>query len=140
MKPLNVTMTSDMAADWKLVGAGGGVKQPEMFCNLCTCASSDVHQSNPEKCERICHECRDDPSWLCYHPPIFCNAEYREQYYQEVEELKQRLNANLKDLATKSKIRYKWERLGAHWTSDEVLHTTLQYVLSESARKGSTVS
>jgi hypothetical protein len=67
--------------------------------------SSDVHQTSPEKCERFCHECRDDPSWLCYHHPFFCNAEYREQYYQEVEELKQRFNTNLEDLAMKSKIR-----------------------------------
>jgi hypothetical protein len=71
MQPLNVTMTTDMAADWNLAGAGGGVKQTKMFCNLCTCPSSDTHQSNPEKCDRICHEHEDDPSWMCCHHKIF---------------------------------------------------------------------
>jgi hypothetical protein len=50
MQPLNVTMTTNMAADWKLVGARGGMKQTKMFCNLTVCTSSDVHKPNPEKC------------------------------------------------------------------------------------------
>jgi hypothetical protein len=28
-----------MAVDWKLVSAGGGVKNMAMFCTLCTCTS-----------------------------------------------------------------------------------------------------
>ena len=105
LKPLNVTMTTDMAADWKLVGAGGGVKQTEMFCNLCTCASNDVHQPHAEKCDRFCSQHQDDPDWVCYHHPIFCNNEYRERFHQEVEELKQRLHASLEELNRQSKIR-----------------------------------
>ncbi len=43
-----VTTMADMA-DWKLVGVGGGIRNTEMFCNLCACASSDVHQPNENK-------------------------------------------------------------------------------------------
>jgi hypothetical protein len=35
---LNVTTTTDMAADWKLSGCGGGVKNTKMFCTLCPCS------------------------------------------------------------------------------------------------------
>jgi len=31
LQPLDVTTTTDMAADWKLVGAGGGVKKQDIF-------------------------------------------------------------------------------------------------------------
>jgi hypothetical protein len=31
--PLNVTTTTDMAADWKIVGAGGGVKNAKLKIN-----------------------------------------------------------------------------------------------------------
>jgi len=34
LKPLDVTTSTDMAADWKLVGVGGGVKQTKHFCTL----------------------------------------------------------------------------------------------------------
>jgi hypothetical protein len=40
LTPLNITSATDMAADWKLVGVGGGCKNTEMFCTLCTCQSS----------------------------------------------------------------------------------------------------
>ncbi len=87
LQPLSVTFTTDMAADWKLVGAGGGVKTTEMFCTLCACTSSDVHQPNATNCGRFCAH-REDENWKCYHHPIACN-EYRENLRNEVEELKQ---------------------------------------------------
>jgi hypothetical protein len=31
LQPLSVTFTTDMTVDWKLVGAGGGVKTPRCF-------------------------------------------------------------------------------------------------------------
>ncbi len=34
LKPLDVTTTTDMAADWKLVGAGGGVKKNETLLHF----------------------------------------------------------------------------------------------------------
>jgi hypothetical protein len=34
LHPLSVNFTIDMAADWKLVGAGGVVKNTEMFHTL----------------------------------------------------------------------------------------------------------
>jgi hypothetical protein len=54
MKPLNTTFNTDMAADWKLVGAGGGVKNTEMFCTLCACTSSCMHQPNLHHCNQFC--------------------------------------------------------------------------------------
>jgi len=58
--PLNITSAMDMAADWKLVGIGGGCKTREIFCTLCTCQSSSVHQPNEELCERFCADKFDD--------------------------------------------------------------------------------
>jgi hypothetical protein len=51
LTPLDVTTTTDMAAGWKLVGAGGGVKKTKHFCTLCLIQSDDVHQPNPQHCE-----------------------------------------------------------------------------------------
>jgi hypothetical protein len=51
MKPLNVTTTTDMVADWKLVGAGGGVEQTKLFFTLCPLDFNNVHQPNAEKCD-----------------------------------------------------------------------------------------
>jgi hypothetical protein len=52
-----------MAADWKLLDAGGGCKNTEMFCTLCTCQSSQVHQSNVELCDQFCLDKGDNPNW-----------------------------------------------------------------------------
>ncbi len=70
-----------MAADWKLVGAGGGCKTTEMFCTLCTCPSSAVHQPNAEPCQRFCSDHTEDEDWKCYHHPIAsstCATDLRE--------------------------------------------------------------
>ena len=53
LEPLNITTTTDMAADWKLVGVGGGMKQTKMFCTLCPLHSDNVHQPNPKLCDRF---------------------------------------------------------------------------------------
>jgi hypothetical protein len=66
LKPSNITFNTDMAADWKLVSAGGGVKNTEMFCTLCACTSSCVHQPNLQHCNRFC-ENKENPNWQCYH-------------------------------------------------------------------------
>jgi pterin-4a-carbinolamine dehydratase len=50
LQPLDVTTTTDMAADWKLVGVGGGVKKTKHFCTLCPIQSADVHQPNNAHC------------------------------------------------------------------------------------------
>ena len=46
LKPLDVTTTTDMAADWKLVRAGGGVKKTKHFCTLGPVQSDYVHEPN----------------------------------------------------------------------------------------------
>jgi hypothetical protein len=60
-RPLNITSATDMAADWKLVGLG--CKPREMFCSLCTCQSSLVHQPNGESCEQFCADKVNDVNW-----------------------------------------------------------------------------
>ncbi len=60
-----------MAADWMLVGAGGGVKKTKHFCTICPIQSDDIHQSYPEYCERFCNERGED--WFCYHHPVLCS-------------------------------------------------------------------
>jgi hypothetical protein len=65
LKPLSVTSITDMAAEWKLAGVGGGVKNTEKFCTLCACCSSDVHQLNKELCDRFCGDKED--GWFRYH-------------------------------------------------------------------------
>jgi hypothetical protein len=72
LKPLAVTLTTDMAVDWKLVGAGGGIKNIEMFCNLCSCTSFDVHQPNEEHCDRHCSS--KDADWHCYPHFMLCHG------------------------------------------------------------------
>jgi hypothetical protein len=69
LQPLAITFTTDMAADWKLVGVRGGVKNTEMFCTLCACTSTDVHQPNDTTCMRFC-AFREEPNWCCYYHPI----------------------------------------------------------------------
>ena len=59
-----------MAIDYKLVCVGGGCKTRELFCTLCTCQSSLVHQPNNELCEHFCAENVDDINWKCYPHPI----------------------------------------------------------------------
>ncbi len=104
LQPLSVTFTTDMAADWKLVGAGGGVKNTEMFCTLCACTSSDVHQPNQTKCSRFCSG-HHDPHWKCYHHPIVCN-EVTDDLKREVEELKNLIRGDLEVIEHRSIIRY----------------------------------
>jgi hypothetical protein len=50
LKPSDATTNTDMAADWKLIGVGGGVKQAKHFCTLCPLQPDDVHQSNEVLC------------------------------------------------------------------------------------------
>jgi len=105
LKPLNITSATDMAADWKLVGVGGGCKTREMFCTLCTCQSSEVHQPNAELCERFCSNRRGDPDWKCYHHPIAsptCATELQE----EINTLAASLHADLQSIENNSKIMY----------------------------------
>jgi hypothetical protein len=64
LQPLDVTIITDMAVDWKLVGAGGGVKKTKHFCTVCPLQSDDAHQPNAEHCDRFCSERGDD--WKCY--------------------------------------------------------------------------
>jgi hypothetical protein len=71
---LDVTTTTDMAADWKLVGVGGGVKNSKLFCTLCPLESNDVHVAHENLCERICRTRNDDSEWRCYHHPFFCGS------------------------------------------------------------------
>ncbi len=56
LRPLEVTSTTDMSADWKLRGVGGGVKKTKMFCTLCPCSSEGVHQPAETQCLRFCHD------------------------------------------------------------------------------------
>jgi len=86
LQPLSVIFIIDMAANWKLVGAGGGVKNTKMFCTLCTCTSTDVHQPNATKCSRFCVHVEEE-GWCCYHHPTAAR-EVREGLEQAVEELR----------------------------------------------------
>jgi hypothetical protein len=82
LKPLAVILTTDMVAEWKLVGAGGGIKSTEMFCNLCSCTSSDVHQPNKDHCDRHCSS--KDADWHCYHHSmLFHGTSIRSNFWQK---------------------------------------------------------
>jgi hypothetical protein len=89
---------------WQLAGTGGGVKNTEMFCNLCACTSSDLHQPNKNKCMLFCSK-HDDPNWKCYHHPIICN-EVTDDLKREVEELKNLIRGDLEVKEHRSNIRY----------------------------------
>ncbi len=105
LKPLTVTFTTDMAADWKLVGTGGGVKNTEMFCTLCARTSTDVHQPNSTKCDRFCSQDDDEEDCCCYHHCI-ATRELREGLEEEVEQLRQNIQADLDGIERNSKIRH----------------------------------
>lgn len=96
---------TDMAAAWKLVGAGGGCKNTEMFCTLWTCASSQVHQPNAELCQCFCSEKGDDPNWKCYHHPIQAQGTV-EALTAEINTLRASLLADLDVISKNSKIKY----------------------------------
>jgi hypothetical protein len=104
LQPLAITFTTDMAADWKLVGAGGGVKNTEMFCTLCACTSTDVHQPNDTTCTRFC-AFREEPNWCCYHHPI-ASPEIKEGLEEQVQALRQLIHADLQEIERKSLIKY----------------------------------
>jgi len=87
LDPLNITTTTDMAVDWKLVGVGGGVKQTKMFCTLCLLHSDNMHQPNPKLCNHFCHGRGRNEGWCCYCHDILCGAT-KDTLVQEVEELK----------------------------------------------------
>jgi hypothetical protein len=82
INPLNFTFNTDIAADWKLVCAGGGIKYTEMFCTLCACTSSCVQQPNLHHCNQFC-ENKENPDWQCYHHQILCTG-VREDIEAEV--------------------------------------------------------
>jgi hypothetical protein len=92
LQPLDVTITTDMAADWKLVGAGGAVKKTKRFCTVCPLQSDDAHQPNAEHCDRFCSEHGDD--WQCYLHPILC-SNVKEELLQEAERLKVSIQLDL---------------------------------------------
>jgi hypothetical protein len=99
--PLDVTTTTDMSADWKLSGVGGGVKKTKMFCTLCTCSSEVVHLPSESHCDRFCH---DQPNNLhCYHHAILCN-DVKSDLIQEAELLKDAIARDLKEITALSKI------------------------------------
>lgn len=105
LHPINVTCATDMAADWKISGVGGGCKSTEMFCSLCTCPSSEVHQPNAELCDRFCSDQVGNPNWRCYHHPIAsptCSSDLQE----EINRLKARLLADLEIIEQRSRIKY----------------------------------
>jgi hypothetical protein len=82
LQPLDVTTTTDMAADLKLVGTGGGVKRTKHFCTLCPIQLDDVHQPNPQHCERFCNGHEADCH--CYHHAILCGS-VKQELLQESE-------------------------------------------------------
>jgi hypothetical protein len=105
LKPLNITSASNMAADWKLLGAGGGCKTAEMFCTLCTCPSSAVYQPNAEPCRRFRLDHTDNEDWKCYHHPIAsstCATDLR----KDINILSALLCADLEVINNNSKIIY----------------------------------
>lgn len=104
LQPLSVTCTTDMAAEWKLAGVGGGCKNTEMFCTLCACSSDDVHLPNEKRCSRFCEDNDDD--CFCYHHPIMCTETAQEELLQGVDELRQLISADLDEIDRNSKIRY----------------------------------
>jgi len=104
LQPLDVMTTTDMAADWKLVGAGGGVKQTAMFCTLCPCHSDHVHQPNAIKCSRFCQDRMDDDNWHCYHHEILC-GDVKNTLQQEMEQLRQSIALDLEEILSSSKIK-----------------------------------
>ena len=92
-----------MAADWKLVGADGGVKKTKHFCTVCPLQSDDAHQPNVEHCDRFCSERGDD--WQCYHHLII-SSDVQEELLQEVERLKVSIQLDLEIVSQRSKAKY----------------------------------
>jgi hypothetical protein len=92
-----------MTADWKIVGAGGGVKNAKLFCTLCPLESIDVHQPNTDKCQRFCHD--KDESWCCYHHPILCGAT-KDSLLEEIDNMKFSIASDLEDISSSSKIKF----------------------------------
>jgi hypothetical protein len=91
-----------MAADWKLVGVGGGVKKTKHFCTLCPIQSADAHQPYNAHCIRFCNNKADD--WCCYHHPILC-GDVKEELLEEVATLKSRILSDLELLSRYNKIK-----------------------------------
>jgi hypothetical protein len=103
LMPLDITTTTDMAADWKISGVGGGVKKMKMFCTLCPCSSEVVHLPSETPCDRFCHGRDDD--WYCYHHPILC-GDVKTDLMEEAERLRTSIASDLDDIKVRSKIRY----------------------------------
>ncbi len=58
--PLDVTTTTDIAADWKLSGYCGGVKESKMLCTLCPCSSGGIHLPSENHFGRFCNDKLND--------------------------------------------------------------------------------
>jgi hypothetical protein len=105
LKPLNITSATDMVADWKIVGVGGGCKTTELFCMLCACRSSQVHQPNTELCQRFCFDKMDDPQWRCFHHPV-ASSTCAKEVRKEITTLQASLRADLDVIERSSRIIY----------------------------------
>jgi hypothetical protein len=94
-----------MVADWKLSGVGRGCKNIELFCTLCTCPSSQVHQPNAELHQHFYSDKNDDPNWKCYHHPIQADGTVK-ALMGHIHTLRAYLLADLDLTANNSKIKY----------------------------------
>jgi hypothetical protein len=56
VKPLKVTTNCDMAATWRGVNLGGGLKTRELACHCCSIRDDDLVRPNICKCARWCQE------------------------------------------------------------------------------------
>jgi len=71
-KALQCYTNCDMAAQWRGLAKGGGMKVKEFPCHCCSITDDALLVPNEVLCARWCQDVHDinNPSWKCYHKSI----------------------------------------------------------------------
>ncbi len=66
--PFKVTHCADLKGSWYLSNRGGGCKNKEFFCTLCTCTKHTLtsYKTDDERCDR----CKGRQKKKCYHHAV----------------------------------------------------------------------
>lgn len=107
-KPLNVSCTCDMSAQWKSLKKGAAKGQVKFPCHGCSRKGDEWAVPNPVRCTTWCHELHMNKpdSWKCFHHDMD-TPENIAKKETEVAILKELLNATLADLKEQSKLDWK---------------------------------
>lgn len=94
----------DMSASWKGQDSGGAAKQHNEPCQCCDWKSDNLAKPNELTCDRWCrHHIADDAEWQCFHRAC-ATPEKVDEMKEEVESLKESLDAELEDIRRESKM------------------------------------